>query len=361
MPGPLHGVRVVELGGVGPGPHAAMMLADLGADVVRLLRPPQQRNALDSAWQPRGCDSVSLDLKNDQGRREALDLLAVTDVLIEGFRPGVAERLGIGPDICLRRNPALIYGRITGWGQTGPYSAKAGHDINYLAIAGLLHTIGTAAGPPVPPLSLVGDFGGGSMLLLAGVLAALAERYRSGRGQVVDASMLDGALVLGDLFIAQHSAGEWTDERENNLLDGGAPFYRTYECADSRHVAVGALERQFFTRLAAVLKLDLPEDFDHLDRTTWPYLRDRLAATFACRERDYWTALFADHDACVTPVLSLAEMPEDPHITSRELITRRSGVRRAAPAPRFSRTPAGSTHSPTPGRGVGEIVEQWQE
>ncbi|MFB7091060.1 CaiB/BaiF CoA transferase family protein, partial [Streptomyces sp. NPDC056296] len=338
MSGPLTGVRVVELGGIGPGPHAAMILADLGADVVRVLRPAASNGGLDMAWEPRGCRKTELDLKLADDRRQLLDLVAVADVLVEGFRPGVAERLGVGPDTCLALNPGLAYGRITGWGQDGPWARAVGHDINYLSVSGILHAIGPADERPVPPLSLVGDFGGGSMLLVVGILAALMERNRSGRGQVVDAAMLDGAMLLGDLFLAQRSAGLWTDRRGDNVMDGGAPFYRTYTCADGRFVAVGAIEPQFFAELVTVLGLELPDGFDHLDRANWPTLADRLAAAFRAQDRDHWEKAFAGRDACVTPVLSFDEMPAHPHIEARRLVEEHDGTLHAAPAPRFSRT-----------------------
>lgn len=341
MSGPLTGVRVLELGGIGPAPHAAMLAADLGAEVVRVVRPGAGAYGGGGwAWEPRGCRSVALDLKADAGRALLLELATAADVLIDPFRPGVAERLGVGPETCLAANPGLVYGRITGWGQDGPDARTAGHDINYLAASGLLHAVGPADHRPVPPLSMVGDFGGGSMLLVVGILAALVERARSGRGQVIDAAMLDGALLLGDLVLAQHSAGLWTDRRGDNLLDGGAPFYRTYECADGRHVAVGAIEPQFFAELAAVLDLPVPAGFDHTDRANWPQVEEWLDTAFRSRGRDEWTAAFDGRDACVTPVLSLAEMPTHPQVAGRRLVVEQDGVRRAAPAPRFSRTPA---------------------
>lgn len=362
MPGPLAGVRVIELGGLGPGPHAAMILADFGAEVVRVIRPgagPGQSPGPD-AWEPRGCQNLALDLKAESGRQRLLGLVAAADVLIEGFRPGVAERLGIGPGTCLELNPRLTYGRVTGWGQDGPYAQAAGHDINYLALSGLLHAIGPAAGPPVPPLNLVGDFGGGSMLLAVGVLAALVERNRSGRGQVIDAAMLDGAVLLGDLFIAWRSGGLWTGSRGGNLFDGGAPFYRAYECSDGRYVAVGAVEPQFFAELVAVLGIQLPAGFDHLDRANWPALGERLAAAFRERDRDHWDRAFEGRDACVTPVLSLDEMPAHPHVRARQLVVERSGIRHAAPAPRFSRTPAEPHTTPVGLLDAAELAARWQ-
>jgi alpha-methylacyl-CoA racemase len=292
--GPLDGLRVVELGGLGPVPHAAMVLADLGAEVVRVERPPGDAVPGDPTL--RGRRRVLADLKDPAGRDAVLALAARADVLIEGFRPGVAERLGIGPDDC---PPRLIYGRMTGWGQTGPRAADVGHDINYLALTGVLHAIGRAGERPVPPLNLVADFGGGSMLLVVGVLAALVERERSGRGQVIDAAMVDGVPMLAQLIWGLLDQGRWTDRRGLNLLDGGAPFYDTYTCADGKHVAVGAIEPQFQAELRAVLGVgDLG--------------RETLTAAFRTRTRDEWTAAFAGRDACVTPVLSFAEAAADP-------------------------------------------------
>ncbi|WP_182345873.1 CaiB/BaiF CoA transferase family protein [Tomitella gaofuii] len=338
--GPLAGLRVLELGGIGPGPHAAMLLGDLGADVVRVRRPgglvlpPEDRDVL-----LRGRRLVDLDIKTQ--RDELLDLVERADVLIEGFRPGVCERLGIGPDDCAQRNPRLIYARMTGWGQDGPMAQRAGHDINYLSMTGLLSTIGRNGEPPVPPLNLAADFGGGSMFLVTGVLAALFERQTSGRGQVVDASMVDGVSALGAMPWSFRASGMWQDERESNLLDGGAPFYRVYECADGRYMAVGAIEPQFYALLLEGLELSADDLPMQIDQSRWPELRELFAARFATRTRDEWTKVFADVDACVTPVLTMAEAPDAEHLAARGTLPRTGpdGAPQPAPAPRFSRTP----------------------
>ena len=328
---PLHGLRVVQLAGLGPVPHAARVLADLGAEIVRVERPgagPDWTNP-----EPAGL-LTELDLRNDVGRAQLLDLIATADVLMEGFRPGVAERLGVGPDDALAANPGLVYARMTGWGQDGPLAARAGHDINYLALSGLLHAIGTADGGPIPPLNLVGDFGGGSMFLLVGILAALWERERTGVGQVVDAAMVDGVAVLGRMIHTLHGTGHWNDRRAANLLDGGAPFYRTYRCADGAYVAVGALEPQFYAQLLAGIGLDAGSLPDRDDPAQWPALQEVFSAAFAARTRQEWTDVFADTDACVTPVLSLREAPEHPHARARGTFDVDG---RPAPAPRFRR------------------------
>ncbi len=342
--GPLDGLRVVELAGIGPGPHAAMVLADLGADVVRVRRPGPVGGPDHTL---RGRRLVSADLKEPAGRDAVLELVEHADVLIEGFRPGVAERLGLGPDDALARNPRLVYGRMTGWGQDGPLAERAGHDINYLSLTGLLHAIGPADAPPVPPLNLVGDFGGGSMLLVVGVLAALWERSESGRGQVIDAAMVDGASLLGQMVWAYRGMGVWSDERESNILDGAAPYYATYTCADGRHVAVGAIEAPFYAQLLAGLGLageDLPGQHD---RAGWPVLRARIGGAIAARPRDAWTEVFAGTDACVTPVLTFTEALTDPHLAARATFVTVDGVDQPAPAPRFSRTPAAAPVGPS--------------
>jgi alpha-methylacyl-CoA racemase len=338
MGGPLGGLRVVELAGIGPGPHAAMMLADLGADVVRVQRPGDAGVLPHRDQLLRGRRLVLADLGQPAERDAVLELISRADVLLEGFRPGVAERLGLGPDALLARNPRLVYGRITGWGQHGPLASRAGHDINYLALTGGLHAIGRPGERPVPPLNLVGDFGGGSMLVLTGVLAALWERERSGRGQVVDAAMVDGIGVLLQMVWGLRASGLWSDERGANLLDGGAPFYDTYECADGGYVAVGSLEHRFYTRLLEGLGLD-PEDLpDRDDPGEWPALRERLRAAFAGRTRDEWAEIFAGTDACVTPVLRFDEVAGHPHAAARGSVIEVDGVPQAAPAPRFSRS-----------------------
>ncbi|MEU6645639.1 CaiB/BaiF CoA-transferase family protein [Saccharomonospora sp. NPDC046836] len=363
MPGPLTGLKVIELAGIGPAPHAAMILADLGADVVRVERPSGSLDLTGGKpdHQLRGRRSVGADLKNDEGRRLVLRLVAKADVLIEGFRPGVAERLGIGPADCHAVNPRLVYGRMTGWGQDGPLAATAGHDINYLGLTGILHAIGRSDEPPVPPLNLVGDYGGGSMFLLTGLLAALWERERSGVGQVVDAAMVDGASVLGQLMWALRGLGAWSDERASNLLDGAAPFYDTYVCADGRYVAVGALEPQFYSALLEGLGLDPAELPAQLDRSGWPLLRARFTQLFSARTRDEWAAVFAGTDACVTPVLSFGEAPWHPHLAARQTLIELDGITQPAPAPRFSRTvPDRPTPPPAPGSANEAVLRDWQ-
>ncbi|MFC4942680.1 CaiB/BaiF CoA transferase family protein [Pseudonocardia sp. GCM10023141] len=339
--GPLAGLKVVELAGIGPGPHAAMILGDLGADVVRVDRPSGGlKLGSDDVPDPtlRGRRRVAADLKDPAGKETVLRLVERADILIEGYRPGVAERLGVGPADCHARNPRLVYGRMTGWGQDGPMAPRAGHDINYISMTGALHAIGRAGERPVPPLNLVGDFGGGSMLLVIGVLAASWEAQRSGQGQVVDAAMVDGVSMLSQMVWGLLSQKLWVDEPGSNLLDGHAPFYDTYACSDGEHMAVGSIEPQFYAALLAGLELtdaDLPAQFD---RDRWPELKARFTEVFASRSRDEWTAVFADTDACVTPVLSYAEAAQHPHIAARSTIVESDGVTQAAPAPRFSRT-----------------------
>ncbi|AEA27593.1 CaiB/BaiF CoA transferase family protein [Pseudonocardia benzenivorans] len=348
--GPLAGLRVVELAGIGPGPHAAMILADLGADVVRIDRPGGlQIGDSDADVVQRGRRRVVADLKDPAGRETVLRLVEHADLLIEGYRPGVTERLGVGPDVCLQRNPRLVYGRVTGWGQEGPLADRAGHDINYISLTGALHAIGREGERPVPPLNLVGDFGGGSMLLLVGVLAALWEAKGSGKGQVVDAAMVDGASILVQMVWSLLGQRLWLDRPSSNMLDGHAPFYDTYTCADGRHVAVGAIEPQFYAALLDGLGLTADELPPQLDRDSWPAVHARFAEIFATRTRDEWADVFAATDACVTPVLTFAEAAQHPHVTARETIIERNGVPQAAAAPRFSRTPgeAGATGGAT--------------
>lgn len=352
--GPLEGVRVLELGGIGPGPHGAMVLADLGADVVRVDRPAGLEGAAEAAtgdepdWLLRGRRSVAADLKDPVDRSFVLRLADRADVLVEGHRPGVAERLGLGPDVCLQRNPRLVYARMTGWGQTGPRAHTAGHDLNYLSLTGGLHAIGRAGERPVPPLNLVADIAGGSMMLVAGVLAALVERARTGRGQVVDVAMVDGTSVALQLIWALRGAGRWNDERASNLIDGAAPFYDTYACADGRFVAVAALEPQFYALLVEGLGLDLAALPDRADPAGWPALREVFGETFATRSRDDWAAHFDGTDACVTPVLSFAEAALDPHLAARRSVVEVGGVTQAGTAPRFSAHPDLPPPSPPP-------------
>jgi len=346
--GPLDGVRVVEIASLAPAPFGCMILSDLGADVLRVERPEACGPDAPAPVDPltRGRRSIGLNLKDPAGIDLLLSLLESADVLVEGFRPGVAERLGFGPEVCERRNPGLIFARMTGWGQEGPLAPTAGHDIDYIAISGALHPIGRAGERPVPPLNLVGDFGGGGMLLAIGVLAALVERQRSGRGQVVDAAMVDGSALLTSFIYGLRARGAWRDERGVNLLDGGAPFYDTYATADGRHVAVGALEPQFYAALLAGLELTDAGLPAQLDVGGWPALRARFAEVFAQRTRDEWAAIFEGTDACVAPVLSPAEAFEHPHNLARRVFTDVGGLSQPAPAPRFGRTAAASPPKP---------------
>jgi len=358
MAGPLTGLRVVELAGIGPGPHAAMILGDLGADVVRVERPQSAERGPDFTL--RGRRSVTADLKAPAGQDLVRRLADKADVLIEGLRPGVAERLGVGPEELRARNPRLVYARMTGWGQQGPLAARAGHDINYISLTGALHAIGVKGTRPTPPLNLVGDFGGGSMFCVTGILAALWERERSGEGQVIDVAMVDGTSVLLQMTWSLLAGGNWRDEPASNRLDTGAPFYDTYQCADGRYVAVGALEPQFYAELLAGLGLDPAALPPQQDEAGWPVLRAVFTAAFASRTRDEWTAVFADRDACVTPVLSFTEAPAHPHIAGRDTIIGIDGAPQAAPAPRFSRTAAGVPSSPPkPGADTDVVLRDW--
>jgi alpha-methylacyl-CoA racemase len=363
MTGPLKGLRVLELASIGPGPHAAMILGDLGADVVRVERPGPL-GGLPKAERSatlRNRRSVAADLKSDEGRELVLRLVAKADVLIEGLRPGVTERLGLGPQDCEKVNERLIYARMTGWGQTGPRRLQAGHDINYISLNGVLHSIGRPGERPVPPLNLVGDFGGGSLFLLVGILSALWERQVSGRGQVVDAAMVDGSSVLAQMMWDRRAAGFWSDERGTNVLDGGAPFYDTYTCADGRHVAVGAIEPQFYAEMLDKLGLSGQDDLPaQRDTAHWPELRARIAAVFASEDRDHWAKVFADSDACVTPVLSMAEANTDPHIRERKTFYLDEGNLQPMPAPRFSRTVPEVPKAPgIPGADTDAVLGDW--
>jgi alpha-methylacyl-CoA racemase len=361
--GPLSGCRVVELAGLGPGPFAGMILADLGAEVVRVDRPaagePPGAERFDVLG--RGKKSVVLDLKRPEAVAAALDLAAAADVLIEGYRPGVAERLGLGPAECLARNPKLVYGRMTGWGQDGPMAQQAGHDIAYIALTGALHAIGTEGGPPQIPLNLLGDFGGGGTYLVIGVLAALWAVRSGAPGQVVDAAIVDGAAHLLAMTHGMLAAGAWADERGVNVLDGGAPFYAVYATADGRHMAVGALEPKFYAEFLAGLGLDEDPARQH-DRQGWAELRRRIAATFATRTQAEWTRVFSGSDACVAPVLGLREAADHPHMAARGTLVTRDGVLQPAPAPRFSATQAAPV-APPPARGQDDpaaIAARWR-
>jgi len=363
MPGPLTGLRVIEMAGMGPAPHAAMLLADLGADVVRVERPggdptvllPPQRDFV-----LRNRRSVAADLKTPQGMELLRGLVRRADVLIEGYRPGVTTRLGIGPEACLELNPRLVYASITGWGQDGPLAQRAGHDINYLAVSGTLNAIGHAGGPPVVPVNLVGDLGGGSLYAVVGILAALLERTRSGRGQVIDAAILDGAASLMQMVWGLHAAGLWSMERGTNLVDTGAPFYDTYRCRDDRYVAVGAVEPAFYAQLLQGLELDPVTLPDQMDRDRWPRLRQVFAAAFAERTRDDWAAVFENTDACVTPVLDLDEAARHPHVVARGTVADRGSGAQAMPAPRFSRSePTTPRTPPLPGEDTEAVLADW--
>jgi len=361
--GPLDGVRVLEFAGMGPAPFAVMMLSDMGADVVRVDRLGGARPA-DRAPNPlhRGRRSVAVDLKNRAAITAILRIVESADVLVEGFRPGTMERLGLGPDVCAGVNPRLVYARVTGWGQEGPYARLAGHDINYIAVAGALDPIGRAGGPPVPPVNLVGDYGGGGMFAAFGVACALFEARQSGRGQVVDAAMTDGAAVLTTSLHWMRAAGTWNEARGTNRLDSGAHFYDVYETADGRYVSVGSIEPQFYAELRRVLSLTGPTWDRQDDRAAWPELKEELAAIFRTKTRDEWCRVFAEAkaDACFAPVLSPGEAPRDPHNAARGTFLARDGVTFPAPAPRLSRTPAvAGGPPPAPGQDTAEVLRDW--
>ncbi|MFG2637880.1 CaiB/BaiF CoA transferase family protein [Streptomyces sp. NPDC048362] len=359
--GPLHSVRVVELAGIGPGPFAAMLLADLGADVVRVDRPGGPGLAIDPAYDVtnRNKRSVMIDLKAPYGPARVLDLAERADILIEGNRPGVAERLGVGPEDCHARNPRLVYGRMTGWGQGGPLAPRAGHDVAYIALTGTLGMIGRPDEPPAVPANLLGDYAGGSLYLVVGVLAALHHARATGTGQVVDAAIVDGTAHLSAMIHGMLAAGGWQDRRGANLLDGGCPYYGTYETADGGYMAVGALERQFYEEFLRLLGL---EDLAPArgDGTRWGEVRERVAARFKSRTRAEWTAVFEGSDACVAPVLSLREAPHHPHLAARGTFTDHAGITQPAPAPRFSATPTAVRTGPArPGADTEAVARDW--
>jgi alpha-methylacyl-CoA racemase len=335
--GPLQGVRIVEFQGIGPGPFCAMLLSDMGADVVRVDRKGG-RTPLPSEVTYRGRRAVAFDLKKPEAVEAALKLIDGADALIEGFRPGVMERLGLGPDVCFARNPKLVYGRMTGWGQTGPLANAAGHDINYIALTGALHGIGHAGGKPVPPLNLVGDFGGGALYLAFGIVCGILEARKSGKGQVVDTAMTDGAASLMAMFYGMNAMGFWQDQRGVNLLDSGAHFYDTYETKDQKFVAIGSIEPQFYRELIEKTGIDDPAFAAQMDRSAWPALKEKLSAIIKTKTRDEWDAIMLGTDICYAPVLSLAEAPKHPHNVARETFVEIAGVMQPAPAPRFSRT-----------------------
>jgi len=359
MTGPLRGLKVIEVGSIGPGPFAAMMLADMGADVVRLARPQtgaQTGSIFDATGSVyRGRPTLVVDLKREQDRDRVLRIAESADALIEGFRPGVMERLGLGPDVLLARNPRLVYGRVTGYGQDGPLASVPGHDINYISIAGVLGAIAREGDRPMFPLNLIGDYGGGGMLLAFGILAALYEARSSGQGQVVDAAMVEGAALLSTSIHALRALGFWDGEPGTNMLDTGAHFYEVYETADGGHIAVGAIEPQFYAELLRVMELDLTEA-PQWDRALWPALKARFAEVFLRRTRDDWAHLLESADACATPVLGLEDAPQHPHNVARGTFVEVDGVVQPAPAPRFSRTPAQFADQ----RSVDELLSAWE-
>jgi alpha-methylacyl-CoA racemase len=360
--GPLSGLKVVELAGLAPGPFACTVLADLGADVIRVDRATPGADVLGIPGDPltRGRRSIGVNTKTPEGVELVLKLVETADVLIEGFRPGVAERIGLGPEAVHARNPRVVYGRMTGWGQDGPLASAAGHDINYIGIAGALEPIGRAGERPVPPLNLVGDFGGGGLMLAMGVLAALYERTSSGKGQVVDASMVDGAALLTASLHGMRAAGMWPGERGENMLDGGAPFYDTYETSDGKYVAVGAIEMRFWAALVQVLELDAETLPVHVDQSQWPKLREILTEAIGKYTRDELVARAEGTDACLTPVLSPWEAAEHPHNAARGTFVEIDGVVQPAPAPKFGRTPPATPEGPhQPGADTGEVLLEY--
>ena len=359
--GPLDGYRILEIAGIGPGPFCAMVLSDLGAEVVRIDRRAYAGRGSKFDVLNRGRRSLAMDLKRPEAIAAVLDMVEQADGLIEGFRPGVMERLGLGPDVCLERNPKLVFGRMTGWGQNGTIAHAAGHDINYIALSGVLHSIGNAGCKPVPPLNLVGDFGGGGMLLALGVVAGLLEAQKSGKGQVVDAAMTDGSALLLAAVVGMHGSGVWNDERGSNMLDSGAPFYDTYECSDGKYVSVGSLEPQFYALLRKKAGLDGPEWDDHLmRRDQWPELKAKLAEVFRTRTRDEWCETMEGSDVCFAPVLSIDEAVAHPHNRARQTFVEVEGVPQPAPAPRFSRTTV-AVQGPPPkaGEHTDAVLADW--
>lgn len=359
--GPLAGIRVVELAGIGPAPFCCMLLADLGAEVVRIDRIGEDGTG-DPRLNPlnRNRRSVAMDLKHPEAVATLLRLVASADVLVEGFRPGVAERLGLGPEDCRRINPGLVYGRMSGWGQDGPLAHMAGHDINFLSLSGLLNAIGSADGPPVPPLNIIGDFAGGGLYLAFGILAALLERKASGQGQVVDAAMIDGVASLMTSLAGFVARGDWQDGRGRNLLDGGAPWYAVYETADGKYLSIASIEPKFYREMVGCLGLDIAALPDRADRANWDTLRDIFAAAIRTRTRADWSEVFAAHDICATPILDYAEAQSHPHLAAREVFTTFEGVRQPSPAPRFSRTAATLRRPPPrPGEHTREILAEW--
>ncbi|GAA2011017.1 CaiB/BaiF CoA-transferase family protein [Nocardiopsis rhodophaea] len=361
--GPLNGVRVVEFAGIGPGPMAAMLLADLGADVIRLDRPATADAVRAGAPRPHmasGRPILGVDLKTEEGVATARRLVTAADVLLEGFRPGAMERLGLGPDDCLGLNPRLVYARMTGWGQEGPLAHRAGHDMNYISLNGTLHSIGRRGEAPVPPVNLLGDFGGGTMFVVTGILSALVERQSSGRGQVVDAAMVDGSAFLASMIYEDRQRGSWTDERGTNYLDTGAPWYDVYECADGGYVSVGCIEPQFYAAFLRGIGLAGAELPDQWDRDRWPELRERFAEVLRTRTRDEWADLLGDTEACVQPILSMPEAADHPHVKARGSVIRKGDHLYPGPAPRFSRTPGAATRDPDyPEPSLEDALKAW--
>ena len=358
--GPLKGVKIVEFAGIGPAPFCGMLLSDMGADIVRIDRPGTGAPGNPADITTRGRRSISLNLKEESDVETALALIDKADGLIEGFRPGVMERLGLGPDTILKRNPKLVFGRMTGWGQTGTLAHAAGHDLNYIALTGALHAMGRKGEPPPPPLNLVGDYGGGALYLAFGLCAGIINARSTGKGQVIDCAMTDGAASLTSMFYGMKAMGYWSDEREDNLLDGGAHFYDTYECSDGKWVSIGSIEPQFYVLLLEKTGITDPEFQAQMDRKQWPELKVKLANIFKTKTRDEWTMLMEGTDVCFAPVLSLAEAPTHPHNAARETFVEREGVVQPAPAPRFSVTP-GEIQRPPPGIGEHsqEILADW--
>jgi len=364
MPGPLNGLRVIELGAIGPAPFAGCLLADLGADVVRIDRPAPKGATSDSPprfdFYNRNKRSLALDLKHPDAIKTVLRMARQCDVLLEGFRPGVTERLGLGPKVCMDSNPLLVYGRMTGWGQSGPLAQEAGHDINYLALTGALHSIGMAGQPPSPPLNLVADLGGGAMYLAVGVLAATIEAQKSGQGQIVDAAMIDGVVHLMSAFQAFRQRGTWTAERGENIVDGGAHFYGTYETQDGKYIAVGAIEPHFYAALIQVLGLDHSLLPSQNERTAWPKMRAQFSAIFLTKTRDEWVEIMAGREACFSPVLSMDEAPQHPQMQQRGVFQKFDDVLHPSPAPRFSKTPGALIRpAPAPGQHSEEVLAGW--
>jgi len=359
--GPLRGVRIVEFAGIGPGPFASMLLSDMGADVVSIARPRQgKRDVRD--FVNRGRRVIELDLKNPADIAKALDLIGAADVLIEGFRPQVMERLGLGPDVALKRNPKLVYGRMTGWGQEGPLAQAAGHDINYIAITGALDSFRAANGETVSPLNLVGDYGGGAPYLVVGVLAGVIEARTSGKGQVVDAAMCDGVSSMLTMFHSMKATGRWTDQPRTNLLDGGAPFYRTYQCKDGGFMAIGALEPQFYAELRQLAGLSEDCYDAQMDKAGWPNLHEKMTVLFKTKTRDEWAAILEGSDACAAAVRGLFDAPNHPHLVARKTFVTVDGHVQPAPAPRFSRTPSSIQGSPAlPPVDAADILSQWSQ